>query len=227
MINFVAVGKWFAMGLVIIGNASAFSPVSVGKVLSTSSGRLPRAYTGVPISIVSPLKSDYSIPKLALNLVSPTPDQDEEVISINEIEAGDDSSSPWGGVLGRPVLAGLDVLSLVIFAAVGKSSHSASGAFDLGAVLFTALPFLVSWFAISPIMGSFSPDATASLSKSFSSTARGWALAVPVGCALRGAIKGYIPPTPFIIVTLISTLVLLGGTRAAYTAISAKLQDTE
>ena len=48
---------------------------------------------------------------------------------------------------------------------------------------------------------------------------KGWAVAVPLGIALRGAIKGYVPPTPFIIVTLISTLVILVGVRVLFAVV--------
>ena len=34
-------------------------------------------------------------------------------------------------------------------------------------------------------------------------------VAIPLGVVLRGVIKGYAPPVPFIIVTLISTFVIL------------------
>ena len=44
----------------------------------------------------------------------------------------------------------------------------------------------------------------------------GWALAVPLGVALRGVIKGYVPPVPFIFVTLISTLIILVGVRVLF-----------
>jgi hypothetical protein len=45
---------------------------------------------------------------------------------------------------------------------------------------------------------------------------KGWAIAVPLGIALRGVIKGYMPPTPFIVVTLISTLVILFCVRLLF-----------
>jgi len=47
-----------------------------------------------------------------------------------------------------------------------------------------------------------------------------------LGCALRGVIKGYVPPLPFVIVTLIATLVLLGGTRALYAVAQNKLSSS-
>lgn len=123
----------------------------------------------------------------------------------------------------RPVLVVLDIVSILIFAAVGKASHSADGSIDLVAVGITAFPFLLSWFSITPLLGSYDSLATQDPVGALLYTARGWGLAVPVGCAIRGVIKGYIPPTSFVIVTMISTLIIIGGSRALYTVAREKL----
>ena len=140
--------------------------------------------------------------------LSPRDDQDDDGVP----------SSP----LDRPLVSMIDAAAIVAFAAIGKASHNADGSLDLLSVFMTAVPFLVSWFAIAPIAGCFTPTATTSgdIKQSVIYTARGWILAIPVGCLLRGVVKGYIPPTPFIIVTMIATLVLLSAGRAAYTAAS-------
>lgn len=123
--------------------------------------------------------------------------------------------------LDRPVLSAIDASSLLVFAAVGKASHSAvDGSLDIGAVLVTAFPFLLSWFLLSPLVGSYKPEATKDVQSSAIQAAKGWILAVPVGCVLRGVIKGYVPPLPFVIVTLISTLVILSTGRVGYTVLS-------
>ena len=120
----------------------------------------------------------------------------------------------------RPLLAVIDIISLIVFAAIGKSSHSANGDLDIFAVLMTAFPFVTAWLSTSPLTGVYSPDDTSDESNVIVSTGmkvvKGWAVAVPLGIALRGAIKGYVPPTPFIIVTLISTLVILVGVRVLF-----------
>ena len=41
-------------------------------------------------------------------------------------------------------------------------------------------------------------------------------VAIPLGIVLRGVIKGYVPPVPFMVVTLISTLVILAGVRVVF-----------
>lgn len=138
-------------------------------------------------------------------------------------DAGDDNAASIGKMytpLDRPLLAVADVVSLVIFAAIGKSSHSADGSLDPLAVLVTAFPFVSAWLATSPITGVYSPDERGDGSSVVASTAvkvgKGWALAVPLGIALRGAIKGYVPPVPFMVVTLISTLIIVAGVRILF-----------
>lgn len=147
---------------------------------------------------------------------------------------GDESlqlGSQWSSPLDKPVLATLDFVALTIFAAVGKASHSSNGALDLGAVFITAFPFLVSWFATSPLTGVYNDfvlkgeeDDDNDYLDIAIATLKGWALAVPLGCAGRGIIKGYVPPLPFVIVTLISTLVILTTVRLLYTAVGKQIK---
>ena len=112
----------------------------------------------------------------------------------------------------------MDTLSLVVFAAIGKSSHSADGSLDILAVLVTAFPFVATWLATSPITGVYSPDDRDGnmLASTAMKVGQGWILAVPLGIALRGAIKGYVPPLPFVIVTLVTTLVILSVVRVLF-----------
>jgi Protein of unknown function (DUF3054) len=138
------------------------------------------------------------------------------------------SSSP----LRDPVLATLDVVCLLGFAAIGKASHAANGSIDPSAVLITGFPFVTAWLATSPFTGIYSkllvvPDAATKVDiakQATIQTAKGWALAIPLGCALRGIIKGYVPPLPFVMVTLVATLVILVTVRVLY-AVATTLQD--
>ena len=116
--------------------------------------------------------------------------------------------------LDEPVLAALDAVALIVFASVGKASHSADGAIDVAAVLAVAFPFLLSWFGTSPLTGVYRDDCS-----DIRTTIKGWAVSVPLGCAIRGVIKGYVPPVPFVVVTLIVTLVILTTTRFAYSKV--------
>jgi hypothetical protein len=123
--------------------------------------------------------------------------------------------------LDRPVLSMIDAVSLLIFSAIGKASHSAAdGSLDILAVFVTALPFVLSWFIISPLVGCYKPEATKDVKSAAVQATKGWAIAIPVGCILRGIIKGYVPPIPFVIVTLIATLFILCLGRIGYTALA-------
>lgn len=122
--------------------------------------------------------------------------------------------------LNRPLLAVIDIISLIIFAVIGKSSHNTNGDPDVVAVLMTAFPFVTAWLSTSPVTNVYSPDDTSDDSNVLVSTAKkiikGWAVAVPLGIALRGVIKGYFPPISFIIVTLISTFIILVVVRVLF-----------
>ncbi|KAL3938604.1 MAG: hypothetical protein SGBAC_006521 [Bacillariaceae sp.] len=120
----------------------------------------------------------------------------------------------------RPVLAAIDAVAILVFAAIGKASHAPDGSIDFLSVGVTAFPFLLSWFLTAPLMGCFTPGATSDIKSAVVQTGKGWIIAVPLGCALRGVIKGYVPPVPFVIVTFIATLVILSIGRSAYTALS-------
>ncbi|VEU33663.1 unnamed protein product [Pseudo-nitzschia multistriata] len=123
--------------------------------------------------------------------------------------------------LDRPVLSAIDAGALLVFAAIGKASHSGpDGSLDLLAVGATAAPFLAAWFLVAPLAGSYTPDATRDAKEAAVRAARGWILAVPLGCLLRGIAKGYVPPLPFVVVTMVSTLFLLCLGRVGYTVLS-------
>jgi hypothetical protein len=106
-----------------------------------------------------------------------------------------------------------DIAALALFAAVGRGSHG-EGVF-LSDVAGTALPFLIGWFLASPAAGTFGDDATGSKAKPAAfCAAKGWAMGIPAGLALRGMSKGAVPPAPFVIVTMVATGVLLVGWRS-------------
>jgi hypothetical protein len=124
--------------------------------------------------------------------------------------------------LDRPLLALVDAAALTAFAAVGKASHTGpGGSMELGAVLQTALPFYAAWFSTSPLTGVYQATsrqrslALATLQQ----VAVGWVVAIPLGCVFRGLIKGYVPPLPFVIVTLVATLVMLSVARIAFAVV--------
>lgn len=135
-----------------------------------------------------------------------------------------ESSSPkFSSPLDKPILAVLDLVALLVFAGVGKASHATDGSLDLLAVGVTAFPFIFSWLATSFFTGVYGPiDSQKWLQSSFQQTLQGWIVAIPIGCVGRGLIKGYVPPVPFLIVTMIATLIMLGATRTAYHFVTAE-----
>ncbi|KAJ9508160.1 hypothetical protein QJQ45_021575 [Haematococcus lacustris] len=113
-------------------------------------------------------------------------------------------------------LAGGDAVALLLFAAAGRINHGGVLDWETG---LTALPFLLGWFATAPFLGGFGPEAQGSkVPAATLVAAKCWAVATPLGLALRGLSKGYVPPTPFIIVSFVATAVLLLGWRAAAAA---------
>lgn len=120
--------------------------------------------------------------------------------------------------LDRPVLALVDLASLLTFAAVGKASHTPDGSIDPIATASVAFPFLTAWFAISPLTGVYSQDERGGslILETFIKSGKGWIVAIPLGCVIRGIIKGYVPPAPFVVVTMVATFVILGLGRLLF-----------
>ncbi|KAK7321621.1 hypothetical protein VNO77_32443 [Canavalia gladiata] len=119
------------------------------------------------------------------------------------------SSSPfqkWGRVA---LLAGVDVLALLLFATIGRYSHGLS-VFDLES-LRTADPFLAGWFFGAYFLGGYGEDGRGmkGLPKGVIATAKSWALGIPIGIAIRTATSGHLPNYGFVFVSLGSTAVLL------------------
>jgi len=143
----------------------------------------------------------------------------------SDVESTVASSNNFDDVKNRVDLAVVDSLAILTFAFVGRSNHGEG--VDLLAVFATALPFLLSWFALSPFTGTFSRQSTSSKANIPKGIVLGWAVSVPLALALRGLLKGAIPPTPFIVVSLVSTFALLSFYRFAYISLVGATSDDE
>jgi hypothetical protein len=143
----------------------------------------------------------------------------------SDVEESTLSKNNWADVLNRRGLAVGDLLALVAFAAVGRSNHGEG--LDVTGLLATAAPFVVSWFVISPFLGAFSRGATSSKGGAAVGLLGGWAVSMPVALAVRGAIKGEIPPTPFIVVSLVATLAFLTVWRVLFVSLVGETSDKE
>lgn len=122
----------------------------------------------------------------------------------------------WGRL---GLLAGGDVLALLLFSAIGRFSHG----FPLFSIetLRTADPFIAGWFLSAYFLGGYSEDGRGKngLSKAVIAAAKSWAFGIPLGLIIRAATLGHIPPTNFILVTMGSTAVLLVGWRTMLVSI--------
>ena len=151
---------------------SAFATLPARIPLSTATRLLPSLQHAYPTPVAT---SSSSSPPLYLT----QNDEDSEIPSTGDTTI----YTP----LDRPLLAIIDIISLTIFAATGKSSHSADGSLDLIGVLTTAFPFISAWLATSPLTGIYSPDDqdnNVSVSTALK-VGKGWILAIPIGIALR------------------------------------------
>jgi hypothetical protein len=128
-------------------------------------------------------------------------------------------------ILSRIPLYVGDIVMLLIFAAIGRGNHNEG--LDILALLGTAAPFIISWTVTSSFLGAYTREATASQGNIAGGLLPAWAVSVTGALAVRGFIKGYIPPTPFIIVSLVSTLVLLYLWRTVYIAAFGNTSDEE
>ena len=155
---------------------------------------------------------------------------DKEAIDTNysgqsELEKVVASERNLNDLTKRPFLAIGDSLALYLFAAIGRNNHAE----DLSILdtLYTASPFIISWLTISPFLGSFSKDATASRGSAAFQILPAWAASMPVAICIRGLLKGSVPPTPFIIVSMVSTGVILALWRAIFVYLFGETGDSE
>lgn len=103
------------------------------------------------------------------------------------------------------ILAVGDLLVLLSFVLIGRRSHALSTA-DFFAGLYTALPFVLCWFLVTPWLGLFKRDVASNLSRLLPRLLVGWAIAVPLAHVMRAwLLERPIPqgiPLTFVIVSL-------------------------
>lgn len=135
----------------------------------------------------------------------------EGVIQFEKPNATASRLEKWGRVA---LLAGGDVLALILFSAIGRFSHGFS-VIDFE-TLRTADPFIAGWTLSAYFLGGYGDDGRGmnGLSKAVLAAAKSWALGIPLGLIIRAATSGHIPSSNFILVTMGSTGFLLIGWRA-------------
>lgn len=135
------------------------------------------------------------------------------------------SKNNWSDLVSRKGLAAGDLLALLTFAAIGRSNHGEG--LDIASIVTTAAPFVLSWFLVSPFLGSYSRGATSSKGGAPVGLLAGWAVSMPIALGLRGIIKGDVPPTPFIVVSMVATLTILSMWRVLYVSLAGETSDKE
>ncbi|WOL17698.1 hypothetical protein Cni_G26491 [Canna indica] len=179
--------------------------------------RNPKRPSPVSLSAADPGPSTRSFPS------NPAAVQEDETVSV-----GDDSV-PLEGVIQfeKPgpsskfvtwaqvgLLAGGDVLCLLIFSAIGRFSHGLP-VFDFE-TLRTADPFVAGWVLSAYFLGGYGDDGRGvnGSTKGVLAAVKSWAIGIPFGIVIRSATSGHIPPTMFMLITMGSTGVLLIAWRA-------------
>lgn len=114
-----------------------------------------------------------------------------------------------------------DVVSFLIFAAVGRGTHGESS--GLGAVVEiarTALPFALGWFVVSPFFGVFRRRLTGTPLRMLGRTELAWLASWPVAMLLRRIIfNDQTEPSRFLVfalVVLVANAVFLGVWRSGF-----------
>jgi DUF3054 family protein len=117
-----------------------------------------------------------------------------------------------------------DLVSFLVFATVGRRSHSeTAGLAAAGQIARTALPFALGWFLVSPFAGAFRRDKTATPTRMLARTELAWLAAWPVTLLLRWALADdHQVPLSFAAVILIANAVFLGLWRTAFALLARR-----
>ncbi len=118
-----------------------------------------------------------------------------------------------------------DAIVFCIFAAIGRNSHGeASGFAAIPQILWTAAPFAIGWFLVSPFIGVYRRELADQPKAMAMRTALAWLLSWPVGLVLRWLFVDRLknPPTSagdftaFATVTFLFNMVVLLVWRVPY-----------
>jgi DUF3054 family protein len=121
------------------------------------------------------------------------------------------------------MLAAGDALAFIVFAAVGRASHSeAAGLAAILQVAETAAPFAIGWYMVAPFAGAYGAEITGQPRRMLARSALAWLLAWPIGLLLRALIRQSPIPISFAIVTLITNMLLLLSWRGVFAWLISK-----
>jgi Protein of unknown function (DUF3054) len=220
--------------LLLDTGALAFVPSPSGRAVAASVSMasapplVPCSFTARWVAMAaSPLSTDQQQPEAT------------SLITVTSTTATTNDKEPAAAMFSVGttfILCVVDFVMLLVFAATGRASHVDGASLDIVATLYTAAPFVTAWFLAAPWTGVYQEnphkqlDATASYPDlamaATTQTLRGWVVAIPLGCVIRGVVKGYVPPLPFVLVTLVATFVLLSAGRVVYAVTARYLEQS-
>jgi uncharacterized integral membrane protein len=125
-----------------------------------------------------------------------------------------------------------DVLVFLIFAIIGRDSHGKSdGLTAVGQIIWTTLPFALSWFLIAPFRGAFRRDVMTEPKKMAWTTLFAWLAAWPLGVILHFVFEWHVTSVvstlTFALVTLITNTIFLLVWRIPFAITNEKRDHQE
>ena len=113
-----------------------------------------------------------------------------------------------------------DVLVFLVFSIIGTYSHEAQ--MGIGQIIWTALPFILSWFLIAPFLGAFRRELMAQPKTIALKTMLAWLAAWPLGVILHFVFDWHVisvvSTLSFALVTLITNTIFLLIWRVPFAA---------
>ncbi len=100
---------------------------------------------------------------------------------MDEIRSAKPTDNPANRVI---ILVIGDLLTLLLFAWIGRSNHALSVT-DVGAIIATAAPFVMSWFVVTPWFGLFSAEVSQNWRKLAPRLLLAWVIGAPLALIVR------------------------------------------
>ncbi len=119
-----------------------------------------------------------------------------------------------------------DIIVFLVFATVGRRSHGeAAGLSTVLDVAWTALPFMLGWFLVSPFVGAFRRNIIVNPRTMAGRTALAWLASWPVAMLLRGLLVDHaLPPWTFWLVAFLANTIFLQIWRFLYAFVAQRGQ---
>lgn len=118
-----------------------------------------------------------------------------------------------------------DVLVFLVFSIIGTRTHE-GGRASIGTILWTALPFILSWFLSAPFLGAFRRELMARPKAMTVKTMLAWLVAWPVGVILHFVFDWHVisvvSTISFALVTLITNALFLLIWRVPFAVVNAR-----